>query len=252
MPSRRSRSIGKGCVNTSKAGGKSAFTRGPKQRRLDVPNPTLQQLGAALRDFVVHGRPAASAAERGRSASAVIVIVAGCGVSFDILFHTCNLGTRKKRVTNPFTRAPMTTFDDPGLTADERTAIATLLKRLKAVGPNEFGFYGLVFPDGGEADLCADGLRTGGKIAGCSVETRTLTADVAGFLFRLSRVGNMILLAVAEGSRPLVTSTAQRDRVVFRFPDVKVIRSPAAMEKELRPGFEAWRRYRDQVVGDEV
>lgn len=171
-------------------------------------------------------------------------------MSFDILFHTCNLGTRKKRVKNPFTGAAMSVFDDPGLTDDERGAVVNLLKELKAEGPDDFGFYRLSFPDGGEADLSADGLSDRKKFDSCSVETRGLTPGVARFLFRLSRAGNMVLIPVAEGVGELVTSEEQRHRVVARFPEAKVVRSAKALETEVRRGFDAWEQYRDEVAGD--
>jgi hypothetical protein len=64
-------------------------------------------------------------------------------MSFDIIFHTGNLGSRKKRIKNPFTGKSMTTFDDPGLTDEERGAVVKLLQTLNAEGPDEFDFYSL-------------------------------------------------------------------------------------------------------------
>jgi hypothetical protein len=172
-------------------------------------------------------------------------------MSFDVFFYTCNLGTRKRRVKNAFTGEVMTAFDDPGLTPDERAAVAKLLEDLKAEGPDEFGFYSLSFPDGGEAGLSASGLTEGDNFDGCSVGTRAFTPDVACFLFRLSRAGNLVLIPAAKGIGPLVTSEQQRQRVAARFPDTRVVQSEATLEKELRGSFESWHQYRQQVLGDE-
>jgi hypothetical protein len=172
-------------------------------------------------------------------------------MSFDIFFHTCNLGTSKKRVTNPFTRRHMMVFDDPGLTCDERAAVRKLLRNLGAEGPSEFGTYSLSFGDGGEADLSMDGLDGNDKVTGCSVQTRGLSPDVVEFLFRLSRSGNMVMTPAAEGVGDLVTSAEQQQRIASRFPDVTVVSSTAALAKALERGFEAWRQYRDQIVRDD-
>ncbi len=172
-------------------------------------------------------------------------------MSFDIFFHTCNLGSRKKRSKNPFTGKSITTFDDPGLTDEERGAVAELVRTLNAEGPDDFGFYTLLFADGGGAELYAKGLANGAKCDGCSVQTHGLTSDLVSFLFQLSRRGNMILTPAATGVGSLATSEEQRQRTTNRFPDAKVVRSAAALEKELRRGFEAWQRYRDQVIGEE-
>ncbi len=114
-------------------------------------------------------------------------------MSFDVFFHTCNLGTRTKIIKNRFTGKSSTTFDDPGLSDDERTAVKKLLKALKAKGPDEFGAYTFSFADGGEAVLCADGWADNGKMDGCSVQTHCITAVVINFLFRLSKTGNMVI-----------------------------------------------------------
>lgn len=145
----------------------------------------------------------------------------------------------------------MAAYDDPGLAAPEREAVVRLLREQGARAPDEFGFYALAFADGGEADLQANGLKAGATVNGCSVQTRSLTSDLVAFLFRLSREGNMILIPVAEGNDWLATSEQQQRQVVSCFPVAKVVRSVAALETELRTAFEAWQRYRDQVIPGE-
>ena len=171
-------------------------------------------------------------------------------MSLDIVFSTCNLGTRQVQARNPFTGATMATFDDPGLTRDERAEVARLLHRLKAEGPDTHGFYRIHFPDGGEADLLAPHLAGEAKFDGCSVEAHGLTAGVADFLFRLGVAGNMMIHPAAEGVGTLVLSEGQQREVAARYPDAKLVRSAAALGEELRPGFESSKRYRDQVVGE--
>jgi hypothetical protein len=167
-------------------------------------------------------------------------------MSFDLFLHTCNLGT--KLVKNPFNGDLMPAIDDSGLSIDERVGVAKLFKGLNAEGPDQFGYYSLSFPDGGEADLSAEELASDGKMVDCLVQTRSLTRDLVAFLLQMSQIGNMVILAVAEGVNPLVTSEEQRRQVADRFPDAKVVRSVAALEEELRRGFQSWNQYRDQIL----
>jgi hypothetical protein len=168
----------------------------------------------------------------------------------EVFFTSCNLGTGKKLIKNPLTGEESIGSDDPGLSVTERATLVSLLKEMKGKGPDEFGVYSLLFADGGEAELFASGLVGSDRFTGCMVETHGLTPDVAAFMFRLSRDGNMIMQPALEGVGPLVTSDEQRQRVAVRFPDAKVVLTAAALEKELYRGFESWAKYRDQVIGD--
>jgi hypothetical protein len=172
-------------------------------------------------------------------------------MSFDIFLFTCNLGTGTKRIMSPFTGEPVTVPDDPGLTVEERAAVVSLLQELQAEGPDEFGCYHLSFADGGEAAVSVPFLVDESQLDGCSVTTRSLTADVISLWFRLSRAGNLVILPVAEGVGPLVTSEEHRERVAARYPDAKVVQSAEALGQDLRGGFESWRRYRAQLLGGE-
>lgn len=173
-------------------------------------------------------------------------------MSFDIFLSTCNLGTRKKRVKNPVTGKFMMVPDDLGLNEIERAGVLHLLRQMKAEGPNDFGAWNIAFADGGEADLNAKELADGTKCNGCSLETRNLTADVARFVFKLSRVGNMLIyFPMPEGDAEFVTTAEQKQKIVARYPDAKVIRSAAALEKKLQSGFHGWESYREQVMSDE-
>jgi hypothetical protein len=168
-------------------------------------------------------------------------------MSFDILFQTCNLGTKKKSVTNPFTREKMMTYDDPGLTKQEKAAVMKLLKSAKAKGPDESGAYQVEFADGGEADLLAEGLA-GGKMDGCSAQTHVLTDQVAQFLFRLCDVGGMMITPVMEKGGTFVTTAERLSRVKGRYPDVRVVETQGEFRQVLTKGFGAFQKYRKKVT----
>jgi hypothetical protein len=208
---------------------------------------------AAILTFLVGGvayrglRPRQTPRERHR----ISTTPSGAVMSLDIFFHTCNLGTRRLKSRNPFTGEPMERFDDPGLTGPERAAVADLLHRASADGPDEDGSYHVRFDDGGDGDLLAPGLSGGARFDSCSVGAHELTSDLVDFLFRLSVTGNMMIVPAMRKTGTLVTSEAQRQAAAARYPDARVVRTPRALGEELRRGSEDQNRYRDQVIGGE-
>lgn len=173
-------------------------------------------------------------------------------MGFDIFFITCNFGTRKKRIKHPVTHKPVMMFDDPGLTAPERAGVLRLLKQMKAQGPDSFGIWRIAFPTGGQIDFYASDLVNNKKCTGIAVETWSLGPSVARLVFKLSRIGNMLIyFPGAETVGELVTSGEQKLQVAVRHPHAKLVRSAVALEKELRRGFGCWENYREQVVRED-
>src|SRR5262245_45290362 len=119
-------------------------------------------------------------------------------MSFDILYHTCNLGKKKKKVTSPFTGKTMDAFADDGLTAEERAGVTTLLAGANAKGPDEHGCYLVKFRDGGAAEVFVDNLEGSDSCEGCMVAIRGLTPKLVKFVYDLAHVGNMVMTPVME------------------------------------------------------
>lgn len=170
-------------------------------------------------------------------------------MSFDIHYHTCNLGTRTEQRKNPFTRAVQTVAIDNGLSATERANVLKLLQESGAVGPDEFGSYVLDLSDGGSAEVFAKELEGEGSFDGCMVAIRSLTPKLISLLWELCHAGNMVAMPVMENAVSVVSDEQQRRQIQARWPDAVVVPSPEDFGRLLRGGFDAWRSYRDQVTG---
>jgi len=170
-------------------------------------------------------------------------------MSFDVFYHTCNLGKKKKKVTNPFTRELVDVFADDGLTAAERAAVTKLLADSKATGPDEQGCYIVNFGDGGAAEVFVDNLDGTVTCDGCMVSIRGLTSKLVNFILDLARVGNMVMTPVMAESVSVVTSAEQQLMIKTRWPDAVIVESAAELQTLLHKGVSAWKKYRDHVIG---
>jgi hypothetical protein len=170
-------------------------------------------------------------------------------MSFDIHYHTCNLGEKKKKVTNPFTRQTMDVFADDGLTADECAAVSKLLANAKAKGPDQLGCWVVKFRDGGGAEVFLDNLDGSGTCEGCMVSISGITPNLVNFIYDLARVGNMVMTPVIEESVSVVTSAEQQKKIKARWPDAVVVGSADGLQVLLDKGVGAWQKYRDRAVG---
>jgi hypothetical protein len=112
-------------------------------------------------------------------------------VSFDIHYHTCNLGTQTAKRKNPFTGKVQTVPVDDGLTDAERAAVPKLLKSAGTAKPDEFGCYAVEFKDGGSADVFASELAGSERCDGLMVSLHGLTPGVVGLVWELCRAGGM-------------------------------------------------------------
>ncbi len=96
-------------------------------------------------------------------------------MGYNVNLHSCNLSHDVKRIRNFFTGQPLNAFDDPGLSHAERAAVIRFLQSRGAGEPDDFGVYNLTFADGGEAELFAWGLTSGGRFVGGTVSIQNLT-----------------------------------------------------------------------------
>ena len=171
-------------------------------------------------------------------------------MSFDVYYHTCNLGTRTAKRKNSFTGKMRAVPVDDGLTDAERAAVRKLLKAAGAAKPDEFGCYAVEFKGGGSAEVFASELAGTEQCDGLMVSLHGLTPAVVGFLYDLCRAGNMAATPIMEDEVVVVASEAQRLRVQSRWPSAVVVDSPAEFGRLLSDGVAAWQAYRDQVVGE--
>jgi hypothetical protein len=123
-------------------------------------------------------------------------------------------------------------------------AVREILVAARARGPDEFGCFVVELGDGGGAEVFATNLE-----AGCMVAVRGITPDLLRFLFDLLTAANWVLLPAMEGNPAIVKSTVLASGLADSFPEI-ACGSPEVLGTILSGGFDAWKRYRNQVVGD--
>ncbi|WP_339732070.1 hypothetical protein [uncultured Gimesia sp.] len=171
-------------------------------------------------------------------------------MSFDIFFQTSHLSDQTEEAVNPFTGKVVQKPVGETVTSSEREALQKLIASAGAGDPSEFGCYVIDFQDGPGLELFFDGLSGKDEFGGGMAALRSLTPELAEFLYSLADTGNLIMLAAMEESRPIVTSTATAERVVSRWPDAVVVSSSEELSAMLTSGFDGWDSYRDQVVDE--
>jgi hypothetical protein len=168
----------------------------------------------------------------------------GAAMSFDLFFQPCRSGNEPVERRNPFTGEIQTSLPVEPLSAENVRAIRAVLAGVGACGLDEFGCFVVELGDGGVAEVFASDLATG-----CMVAIRDLTPDLLRFLHDLLIAAEWVLLPAMEGNPAIVKSPGLASRFADSLPEV-VCGSPEELGEILSGGFEAWRRYRDRVVGE--
>ena len=159
-------------------------------------------------------------------------------MSFDILYHTRNLGTRTAKRKNPFTGKMQSVPVDDGLTDTERADVRKLPRSAAAANPDEFGCYAVEFKDGGSAEVFASELAGTEQCDGLMVSLHGLTLAVVGFLYELCRAGNMAATPIMEEEVVVVASEEQLARRGCRSAGRRQSRS--AHPGRVRPAAQRW------------
>jgi hypothetical protein len=133
-----------------------------------------------------------------------------------------------------------------------RRAVLQVLKGATYRGPDQFGFYVVSLPEGGDVEFSASGLESQDSFNGCAFHVRGFSDSLAKFIFDIARAGDMVIIPAMEGNPLILLSEAQRPHV---HPDALkslrpvVVNSAQELAALLGGGFGAWSRYRDQVLG---
>jgi hypothetical protein len=168
-------------------------------------------------------------------------------MSFDIFFQTCNLSNETEEAISPFTGETMQMPVGECVTDDERNSLRKLLASAGASSPDEHGCY---FSDGSRAEVFFGGLEDDPEFSGGMIALRGLSIELTRFMYSLADSGNLLILPAMEGNYAIVTSTANANRIASRWPDATVVNSPEELHMILSTGFDGWKQYRDQVIGD--
>ena len=165
-------------------------------------------------------------------------------MSFDLFYMPCRFGTEPVERKNPFTGEIQSSLPVEPLSAEDVRAVRGALVGAGARGPDEFGCFVVELGDGGTAEVFGDDLSTGLMVA-----LRGLTPDLLRFLYDLLGAADWVLLPTMEGNPAIVTSPGLASGFADRFPEV-FCGSPEEVGVILSEGVQAWRRYRDQFVGE--
>jgi hypothetical protein len=165
-------------------------------------------------------------------------------MSFDLSFQSRRTSSELVERKNPLTGKMILVHPPIPLTAGELKAVKKLFKTSRAKKPDEFGCHVVEFEDGGHAEIFASRLATGG----CMAAVRGLTPDLLRFLFEMLRAADWVMLPAMEGNPAITSSAVSIEWLSADVPRVGCS-SPEDLGLVLTRGVEAWRQYRDKVVG---
>jgi hypothetical protein len=166
-------------------------------------------------------------------------------MSFDIFFMPCRFGDRLIEEKNELTGETRSVLPNEPLTADELKAVEEVLEEATVRGSGDPGYYVVRAKDGGEAEVFASDLGHG-----CMVALRGITPGLLGSLINLLKAGNWCMVPIMEDNVAIVPSLRAVKSVPDDFPQIVVCDSGEELGTLLSGGFCAWKKYRDQVVGD--
>jgi hypothetical protein len=169
-------------------------------------------------------------------------------MSFDIILQTCNLTDKTKEAVDPFTGDTIQIPTGEHVTAAERSALIELLAAAGASEPDKSGIYHPRLSDGSSAEVYFSNLASDPDFGGGIIVLRGLSPEQTRFIFSLADLGNLAIYPGSQGAVAIVTSVANAQRVVSRWPDVVVAQTPEELHVILRKGFDGWKQYRDYIV----
>jgi len=143
-------------------------------------------------------------------------------------------------------------FDDGESLEVDRRPVLEVLTAAKYRGPDQFGFYVVVFPDGVDVEFSAEGLESDERFTHCAFHIRGFGEGLMKFIFDVARAGDMVIIPAMQGNPLLLVSEEQKKKVPAdvreNFQSIVVVSSPAELGAMLSGGFEGWSAYRDHVL----
>ena len=165
-------------------------------------------------------------------------------MNFDIFFVRSRFRNEMVEWKNPSTGEVKSIRPQEPLTESELRAVRVVLQKAGAHEPDENDHSAISFEDGGAAEV-----YTGGLEKGCMVTLRFgLSPDCLRFLFDLLNAAEWVMFPAMEGNPAIVSSPGLANEFADSFPEV-VCGSPEELGAILSGGYDAWKRYRDRIVG---
>jgi hypothetical protein len=138
----------------------------------------------------------------------------------------------------------------PGIATRDRVR-AVLMSR-EFTGPDEFGFYDVSFPDGGQVEFAAKGLADGTDFDGCAFHIRSMSPDLVRFTWEIATAGDMVILPAMDDFVPIMSSPGQAlslpSELRQAYPESVVCGSAAELELLLTGGYSEWKKYRIRIT----
>jgi hypothetical protein len=135
--------------------------------------------------------------------------------------HTCNLGTKTRHVTNPFTGESLTMPIDEGMEPEEIEAASAVMNLAGASDPDPDNYRTVWFTEGNWACVALDPI-------GAAIEGG-VTLDIAEFIFRLATAGNMVVTSRIDPQVVAVLPGQQHSDLKDRWPNAAYIHSAAGL-----------------------
>ena len=166
-------------------------------------------------------------------------------MSFDLFYMSSHWGNEPVDQKNPWTGEVHVAKPRLPMTPDELSAVAGLLSAAAPKGPDAHNCYVVEFPDGGGAEVFASNLSEGFMVA----IRRRLSPAFLEFLFRLMKVGNLLMCPEMEDDVTVGASERSFDEAPDDWPNRIVCNSAEELGLLLSNGFDAWKHYRDEASG---
>jgi hypothetical protein len=166
-------------------------------------------------------------------------------MGFDIFFVRSRFRDEMVEKKNPFTGEVRSVRPEEPLTDSELEAVRGIMRRAGAPEPGAHGHSLVRFQDRRSATVWWDGREEG-----CMVSLRRgLSPDCLQFLLDLLKAAEWVMFPTKEGNPAIVSSPGLASEFAEDFPEV-VCGSPEELRAILSGGYEAWERYRDQIVSE--
>lgn len=137
---------------------------------------------------------------------------------------------------------------EPGIV--DRDRVRAVLEGHEFTGPDEFGFYDVSFSDGIHVEFSASGLADGNDFDGCAFHIRSMSPELARFMWEIATEGDMVILPAVEDFFPIVSSPGQASSLPSDmrrdYPPV-VCGSAAELDSLLSGGYSGWKGYLEQI-----
>ncbi|MAT13853.1 MAG: hypothetical protein CMJ46_01120 [Planctomyces sp.] len=167
-------------------------------------------------------------------------------MSFDIFYMSSHFASEYTEQRNKVSGEVQSVRQNLPLTSAEISAVQELIQTARVKSNEEVSCDYLGFPDGGYAELYASDINFGFML----VIRSGFSPNLLNFLYRLLEDGNLLLCFPSEDLVMVGAKESSFDEAPEGMPPKVVCNSPEELGMILADDLDAWKRYRDHVVGE--